>query len=117
MNKNGINKSVVLITMLCLISLPLFGNMIRLKTYEFDPAKEIPVIPVELMTQEGANNYYSVQLAGPIEKQWKEELNASGAYILGYIPDYAYIVQMDKYQKELLILKSYVKWIVVATLK
>lgn len=111
MIKNRINRSVVVITLMCLLSLPLFGSRIRLKAYEFDPEKNIPILPAELVTQEGEDNYYIVQLAGPIEKQWKEDLKASGAYILGYIPDYGYIIHIDKYRKELLALKTYVKWI------
>ncbi|MGB9720660.1 MAG: S8 family serine peptidase [bacterium] len=87
------------------------GEMIRLKTYQFDTKNGEPEMPLNLIAQDEEWNYYIVQCKGPILKQWKEELNNSRIKILGYIPDYAYIVRMDNWQKELISQSSFVSWI------
>ncbi|MEO0216466.1 MAG: S8 family serine peptidase, partial [candidate division WOR-3 bacterium] len=87
------------------------GQMIRLKTYQFDPKNGEPNLPLNLVAKEEFYNYYIVQFKGPILKEWKDELKNSGVYVLGYLPDYAYIVRIDRFQKELLSQKSFVNWI------
>jgi hypothetical protein len=73
-----------------------------LKSYQFDPQNGEPDMPLNLVANEETENYYIVQCKGPILKEWKEQLKNSGIQVLGYIPDYAYIVKMEKYQKELI---------------
>ncbi len=87
------------------------AQMICLKTYQFDPKQGEPDLPFNLIAQEETSNYYIIQCKGPILKEWKTELKNSGIQILGYVPDYAYIVRMDSYQKELLSSKSFINWI------
>ncbi len=103
-------KAMMIVVLLATLS-PLFGDMIRLKTYPFDTKQGEPILPPQLMTIEKEVNYYVIQCAGPIEKAWKEDLKASGVLVLGYIPDYAYIVRMDKLTKELVSLKPYITYV------
>ncbi|MEO0206531.1 MAG: hypothetical protein ABIL22_07650, partial [candidate division WOR-3 bacterium] len=87
------------------------AQMIRLKTYQFDPKNGEPSMPLNLMAQEEDWNYYIVQCKGPILKEWKQELKNIGAQVLGYLPDYAYIVKMDSWQKELINQKSFIAYV------
>jgi serine protease AprX len=71
------------------------GLQIRLKADTFDPLKEQPDIPDHLrLTQ--PNNYYLIQCTGPIQPGWVNRLQDMGVVIEGYIPDYAYIANMDE---------------------
>jgi hypothetical protein len=91
---------------------PSFASRLSLKTYQFDTERGEPILPIDLITTEDDDpNYYIVQLLGPIQREWKEEIKASGAEILGYIPNYAYLVRMDKQIKSMLSIKQFVKWI------
>ncbi|HEX7321050.1 MAG TPA: S8 family serine peptidase [bacterium] len=102
---------VLMIVVLVATLSPLFGDMIRLKTYPFDTKQGEPILPPQLMTTEKEVNYYVIQCAGPVEKAWKDDLKASGVYVLGYIPDYAYLVRMDKLTGELVSLKPYITYV------
>ncbi len=86
------------------------AQMIRLKTYQFDPKNGEPAMPLNLVAQEEDWNYYIVQCKGPILKEWKQELKNTGVQILGYIPDYAYLVRMDNRQKQLISQKHFIAW-------
>uniref|UniRef100_A0A7C4TGP0 Peptidase S8/S53 domain-containing protein n=1 Tax=candidate division WOR-3 bacterium TaxID=2052148 RepID=A0A7C4TGP0_UNCW3 len=101
---------IALVFGLLLVSLSQ-GQMIRLKTYQFDPGNGEPAIPLNLTAREEDENYYIVQCKGPILKGWKEELKNAGIQILGYIPDYAYIVRMDRSQKDLISQREFINWI------
>ncbi|MEO0126116.1 MAG: S8 family serine peptidase [candidate division WOR-3 bacterium] len=87
------------------------GQMICLKTYQFDPRNGEPIIANNLIAQEEDWNYYIIQFKGPILKEWKQELKNIGAQVIGYLPDYAYIVRMDKIQKQMINQKSFINWI------
>ena len=66
---------------------------IRLRAVTFTPARgERPAIPGALTMTDvpaGRRGYYIVQFDGPIEDPWKSSIEATGAEILDYIPEFA----------------------------
>jgi serine protease AprX len=82
---------------------------IRLKADTFDPLKEKPDIPAALKLTT-PNNYYLIQCNGPIQPEWIKKLRDNGIVILGYIPDYAYVVRMDEATKVLVEQFPFVRW-------
>ena len=72
---------------------------IQLKVATFTPTQgERPDIPPGLAISEYARSqrgYYIVQFAGPVQEVWKAQVEATGAELLGYIPDYAFKVRMN----------------------
>ncbi len=86
--------------------IPLFIN---LKAARFDPLLEKPNISPEL-TYQKENDYYLVQCKGPIQTEWVDKILNSGAIILGYIPDYTYILYMEKGVEKLVENLQFVRW-------
>ncbi len=67
--------------------------------YRFDPLVSQPTLPANLTITaypKGAKGYYLVQFAGPINYRWKEHVNELGGFVLGYQPNYAFVVRMDE---------------------
>jgi hypothetical protein len=67
--------------------------------YRFDPLTIQPTLPAILTITgypKGAKGYYLVQFAGPIDYIWKEHVNDLGGFVLGYQPNYAFVVRMDE---------------------
>ncbi len=52
-------------------------------------------VPAQGPSAAGSQKYYIVQFAGPIQQEWKDAINAEGAEILEYIPDFAFKVRMN----------------------
>ncbi|UCE73405.1 MAG: S8 family serine peptidase [Methanomassiliicoccales archaeon] len=86
---------------------PLFIN---LKADRFDPLVEAPNIPFELTYQDD-NNYCIVQCKGPIQPEWIEAILDSGAVILGYVPEYTYILHMGKDSQNVIGNLPFIRWI------
>ncbi len=82
---------------------------IRLKADTFDPLKEEPAIPAPLKLTT-TNNYYLIQCNGPIQPEWITMLQEKGVKILGYIPDYAYVVRMNRATRTLVEQFPFVRW-------
>lgn len=85
------------------------GLKIRLKADTFDPLKEEPAIPAPLKLTT-PNNYYLIQCNGPIQPEWITMLQEKGVKILGYIPDYAYVVRMSEATRALAEQFPFVRW-------
>ena len=71
---------------------------IRLQHGHFDPARVLPPLPPSLISRDRQPEgpaYYLVQLDGPIRQATRARLEAAGASIMDYVPDFAYIVRMD----------------------
>lgn len=86
---------------------------IRLQQAHFDPVQQQAQIPAELRTNaplRSGNDYYLVQFNGPIQKDWRRNLEAMGADVIDYVPDFAYIVRMDEGVRADLSNLSYVRW-------
>jgi hypothetical protein len=67
--------------------------------YRFDPLVIQPDLPSNLTITgypKGTKGYYLVQFAGPVDYRWKEHVNALGGFVLGYQPNYAFVVRMDE---------------------
>jgi hypothetical protein len=62
--------------------------LIHLKSGDFVPAQS-------QFAQQGSQKYYVVQFTGPIQQSWKDEVNAEGAEVLDYMPDFAFKVRMN----------------------
>ncbi len=75
---------------------------IRLRAATFVPSLgQEPTLPARFLSKGGpgtadnGRNRYLVQFRGPILSAWRAEVEAAGATILDYIPDYAYKVAAD----------------------
>jgi hypothetical protein len=72
---------------------------IRLKAATFTPTRgEAPAIAPGLTRggyAEGERGYYIVQFAAPVEQAWKDQVSATGAELLDYVPDFAFKVRMN----------------------
>jgi len=86
--------------------IPLFIN---LKAARFDPLLEKPNINPEL-TYPKENDYYLAQCKGPLLSEWVNKILDTGAIILGYIPDYTYILYMEKGVEKLIENLHFVRW-------
>lgn len=84
-------------------------NLIMLNGYVLDTSKPEPLaetIPVELRQTRMATaragglapaaGIYIVQFAGPVQDAWLRELRRSGAEIISYVPNNAYIVRTGR---------------------
>ena len=100
-----VSTGVLLLLMLAVPSLIQAGPLmkdhaarIRLGVTQFAPARgEKPTIPPGLTVSgypAGKRGYYILQFPGPIRQDWKEQVTATGAEILHYIPDFAFKVRM-----------------------
>jgi len=71
-------------------------SKIMINDYVFDINEE-PNIPANLKRENYLRGHgqYLVKLIGPIKQEWKRTLEENGVRIYGYIPNYAFIVEMD----------------------
>jgi len=82
--------------------------------YRFDPLTSQPALPANLTITgypKGTKGYYLVQFAGPIDYTWKEHVNALGGFVLGYIPNYAFVARMDEAAKAKVEALPEVRWV------
>jgi len=87
---------------------------IRLKGYTIDPAKGEPPLPPGLWLEAypaGRPAPYLVQLTGPMIPEWREALEQQGVTLLDYVPELAYLVQMDAAQVDCVRDLSFVRWV------
>jgi subtilisin family serine protease len=71
--------------------------MIHLQSGSFDPLVDGPPdVPAILQAEPDKQGtaYVLIQFRGPVEQAWPEELQALGAELLDYVPDYAYVVRL-----------------------
>lgn len=91
------------------------GNIeIRLQQGVFDPLVSPLVLPPDLaFASDGpeAGDYYIVQFHGPILTAWRAELEHSGAEIMDYVPDFAYIVRVDAAALKQIRAMKAVRWV------
>jgi hypothetical protein len=90
--------------------------LIRLGREHFDPLKKAPGRTGEatgVQEERGAQagpGYYIVQFDGPVREEWKDALEAQGAELFDYIPDFAFIVRMDASRLEAVQVLPHVRW-------
>jgi uncharacterized membrane protein len=83
---------------------------IKIKNARFDPLIQLPDIARGL-TYTSSPGYYLVQCQGPIRSKWHKEIQNQGASILGYIPDYTYLVKMDEEALHRVSNIPFIRWI------
>ncbi len=74
------------------------GPVIRLHRATFDPLVEEPSLPSSLRSlryPSGESRYCLVQFQGPVRQEWRKSLEAIGAVIVDYVPDFALVARMD----------------------
>jgi hypothetical protein len=87
-----------------------FSLFINLKAAKFDPLLTNPKVP-SYLTYHDENNYYLVQCKGPIQWEWVQTLFDLDVEILGYIPDYTYLIYMEKGMKKSIEGVPFIRWI------
>jgi hypothetical protein len=74
-------------------------HAIRLSNATFRPGLgERPAIPPGLRISgyaQGQRGYYIVQFSGPVREEWKSAVEAEGAELLEYLPDFAFKARMN----------------------
>ncbi|MBM3318519.1 MAG: S8 family serine peptidase [Candidatus Eisenbacteria bacterium] len=74
------------------------AHRIELAAAPFEVDLGEPALPPELRVAPEAldgEGYFLVQARGPITPEWREELEAAGARIHGYIPEHTFLVRLD----------------------
>jgi len=69
--------------------------VLRLRAGVFDPLQDPPPIPASLAAlPSGPPVYALVQFSGPVRHEWQAALEATGAQVMDYLPDYTYVVRL-----------------------
>lgn len=90
----------------CMLFLSLLGpslgtaqaRIINLEAYWFDTAIGEPALPADLTATPGEyadHGYFIVQTNAPVAGAWRQAVEAAGATIYGYLPEFAFLVGMD----------------------
>ena len=91
------------------------GVELKLRVGAFDPVVQSPpVLPASVrpLAQDypTSTSIYIVQCTGPILQQWRDAIEASGAEILGYLPDFAYKVRVASEELKAIEDLPFVRW-------
>ncbi|MGW8250158.1 MAG: hypothetical protein ACWGO1_05915, partial [Anaerolineales bacterium] len=86
---------------------------IRLQYASFDPLSEEPDLPAaqQLEALSGQPAMSLVQFSGPVLPEWKAAVEATGARLYDYIPDYAFLTRLDAATAESLRSLPFVRWV------
>ena len=86
--------------------------LVYLGRVPFDPLTESPSIPSSLGGRTPqAQDYWLVQVIGPVLFEWKAQLEGLGLKIINYVPDYTYIVKMDLDARAAVEDLGFVRWV------
>src|SRR3989441_9446688 len=71
--------------------------LLRLRTRAYDPLRAPSIANLAPVPAPGvpasSPGLYVVQFSGPIRSEWRRALEAAGAAVLEYLPDFAYLVR------------------------
>jgi len=70
-------------------------------------------LPQELTLQRypgDGTGYYILQFKGPVLQKWKEEVASAGVDIFDYIPQFAFLVKMDRLSRRRVETMDAVRW-------
>ncbi|MCS6800461.1 MAG: S8 family serine peptidase [Chloroflexota bacterium] len=81
------------------------GPHLRLERERFDPLAARPS-----PSEEGTTTWL-VQFTGPVREEWKEAARAAGAHLAFYLPDHAFLTQMDAATAERVRALPHVRWV------
>ncbi len=87
--------------------------LIRLQYATFDPLAGEPDIPSAQQSTAltAGPATFLVQFIGPVQEDWKAKVEATGARLYGYLPDYAFISRLDSTIVEQVRAMSFVRWV------
>jgi len=70
--------------------------LIRLRRATFDPLAGEPDVPAgqRLTVRAEQPATYLLQFTGPVHQDWEAQVEAAGAHLYGYIPDFAFLARM-----------------------
>ena len=71
----------------------------------------IPAIQITAYPEDEQRGYYFVQFTGPITSKMKLEVTDTGAELLNYVPDNAFLTRMSSQQKDVVNGLSAVQWV------
>jgi hypothetical protein len=72
-------------------------NRIELGAVSFDTTVSQPTVPAGFQQVDGPGKRLRlVQFRGPVTPEWMQRLRSSGAQVVSYVPNNAYLVQLDK---------------------
>ncbi|MFP4051944.1 MAG: S8 family serine peptidase, partial [Thermoplasmata archaeon] len=79
--------------------------------HKFDFTEESPDISLKRDDfKEGEQGAYLVHMLGPINPEWRTELENIGVRLINYVPNYAYLVRMTPRQREKVESLDFVDW-------
>ena len=79
----------------------------------FDPLRSMPHIPERYAADQAyyaKNNYYLVQMRGPVKDLWRSEISSYGR-IMAYYPHSTYLVKADQTALARIHFLPYVRWV------
>jgi subtilisin family serine protease len=85
--------------------------LLRLRAGTFDPLRDPPPAPASLVAPSARSPYAVVQFAGPVRPEWRAALEARGAQVLDYLPDYAFVVRLSPGRRAALAGLPHVRWL------
>jgi hypothetical protein len=89
------------------------GPQIHLQYASFDPLSGEPYVPsaqrMSITAVDSAT--YLLQFSGPVREEWKAAVTQAGVRLFDYVPDYAFIAQMDAAAAAKVQDMSYVRWV------
>ena len=89
------------------------GPQIYLQYASFDPLSGEPYVPsaqrMSITALDTAT--YLLQFSGPVREEWKAAVMQAGVRLYDYVPDYAFIAQMDVAAAAKVQGMSYVRWV------
>jgi len=109
-------RFALLVVLVALAGLPAGadGPRILLDAYQFDPLVSVPGVPANLTAQApapGQAAYYIAQCTGPIKDSFKQQMQAQGARLLEYVPEYAFHVRATPEQAAAMRSLAFVRWV------
>lgn len=93
-----ITASALIVSRQTMAESPPTDPTIQLRAFTFDPLAAEPDLPVALQRstdRETGEGMLLIQFNGPVKQSWKDAVEAAGATLYGYVPDYAFIARMD----------------------
>ncbi len=89
-------------------------SQLNIKGHEFDTDEGLPDFDPELTIDEyepGTEGLYIVDMIGPVNPEWREELEDMGVEVINYQPNYAYEVVMTPELAEEVEELFFVEWV------
>ena len=87
------------------------GKTVRLANVAFDPGRHVPRPPRGLGADMRSNRHWLVQMRGPVSRSARDDLEAVGANLLGYLPDFTYVVSADSSVVSAVKRQKAVRWV------